>query len=155
MSIYCDGSSHDVPDRPGGWAFVVVRGDAVLLQDSGAQPSASNNTMELTAALKGLNAVIERSWHVDTVVELVSDSRGALDIANGTAALPAHDTELANNLREACATARARTRWVRGHCGDRWNEYVDALAGAAKQTLVPARAKKKAERRRMRTKLRR
>ena len=152
MSIYCDGSSHEDARRPGGWAFLIVRRGEVLLEGTGAHPSASNNTMELQAALCGLTAVLTRGWHAGAEVELVSDSRVTLEIASGAAQLPAHDRELASSVRDAATQACASTRWVRGHSGDRWNERVDALASAAKLTLVPLRVKKKAERRGTRTK---
>lgn len=147
LTIYCDGSSHDVANRPGGWAFVVVEDDEILLEQSGASPATSNTTMELQAALAALNAVLERGWHRDAALTLVSDSRGTLDMASGVAPLPVHDHAIASELRTACARAGATTRWVRGHSGDRWNEYVDSLAAAAKQTLVPKRVQKKAARR--------
>lgn len=108
----------------------------------------------MQAALAGLQAVITRGWHLGASVGLVSDSRGTLEIASGEAPLPAHDTALASALRDAFIAAGATTRWVRGHSGNRWNEHVDALASAAKQTLVPSRVKKKAERRKKRSKLR-
>jgi ribonuclease HI len=142
LSIYCDGASHDRGGWPGGWAFAVVREGAAVLTSSGAFPSTTNNQMELHAALSGLRAVLERGWHVGRAVELVSDSRVTLDIAKGSW-VPRKPDAVAVALRAACVEAGASTRWVRGHSGDAWNERVDALAAEARQSLVPARVKKK------------
>lgn len=150
LSIYSDGSSHGEAGRSGGWAFAVVQEGTCLLEGSGAAASTTNNVMELQAALAGLTAVIERGWHVDATVELVSDSRLTLDVARG-AHLPTVDLALAQTLRAASEQADARTRWVRGHSGDVWNDRVDLLAHEAMQTLVPDKVKKKAERRRRRS----
>jgi ribonuclease HI len=145
LSIYCDGSSHGRSGWPGGWAFVVVEGVQVLLSENGAHRSTTNNIMELQAALAGLNAILARRWHTDAEVELVSDSQFTLRIASGVY-LPGKNRDLALAVRKACVEVVAQVRWVEGHSGDVWNERVDALAHEAKQTLVPARVKKRAER---------
>jgi len=146
LSLYCDGSSHDRSGLPGGWAFIVVSGGEEVLRASGAQRSTTNNVMELTAALEGLRAIVARGWHHRGPVELVSDSRVTLEVAAGTW-MPKRADPLAAQVRSACLEAHALTRWIRGHSGDVWNEQVDALAGEARQTLVPARVKLKAARR--------
>ena len=144
LSIFCDGSSHSRGGLPGGWAFIVVKDDRALVTRSGGHKSTTNNLMELQAALLGLEEVIVRGSVDD--VELVSDSRFTLDIANGSS-LPGKHLTQARALRAAALRANANTRWVRGHSGDTWNEKVDALAHEAKQKFVPARVKRKAERR--------
>jgi ribonuclease HI len=144
LSIFCDGSSHSRGGLPGGWAFIVVKDERALVARSGGEKSTTNNVMELRAALFGLREVIARGGGEE--VELVSDSRFTLDIANGSY-LPTRHLAEARELRAAAIEAGARTRWVRGHSGDAWNEKVDALAHEAKQAFVPARVKKKAERR--------
>lgn len=147
LSVYTDGSSDGQPGRAGGWAYVIVRRGSVLLEGAGADASTTSSSMELRAAHEGLSAVLSRGWHKGAIVELVSDSRVTLDVACG-AYLPATDVSLAKALRQACIDASARTRWVKGHSGDMWNEQVDALAETAKQTRLPARVRKRAARRR-------
>jgi ribonuclease HI len=142
ISVYADGSSHAKGGKPGGWAFVVTRGEEPLVAGSGAYPSTTNNVMELMAATQGLGAVLRHGWQVSESVELVSDSQYALGIANGTYT-PTKNLELAQFLRRLSLVTGASTRWVRGHTGDTWNERCDSLAHDAKQTLVPERVKKK------------
>jgi len=147
LSIYCDGSSHGISGRPGGWAFAVVRQEALLLEGSGGERRSTSNAMELHAVLHGLEAVEARGWHREQAVELVSDSRVALEAAAGLY-VPAHLESLAGAVREAFLRVGARTRWIRGHSGDPWNEWVDALAHQAKQALVPLRVRRKQAQRR-------
>lgn len=144
LSIFCDGSAHARGGLPGGWAFILVKEGAALLTRNGAEKAATSNQMELRAALEGLRAVLALGWADD--VELVCDSKYAIDIASGTY-LPKKHLAEAKELRAAALEAKAAARWVPGHAGDRWNEEADALAHEAKQTLVPERVKKKAARR--------
>lgn len=142
LSIYCDGSCHARGGLPGGWAFILVRKDLAIVTRAGGEKKATNNQMELRAALLGLREVVALGLQAEGV-ELVSDSRFTLDIANGSY-LPKKDLEQAWALREAAVAAGAATRWVRGHSGDPWNERADALAHEAKQALVPLRVRRKA-----------
>jgi len=139
LTIYCDGSAHERPARPGGWAFVVVENDVILLSESGGDKSTNNNEMELEAARLALRAVIERAWHLGREVELISDSRLVVDIATGTEPPPRVHASQGAEVRQLCLSARVHAKWVRSHAGNRWNEHVDAMASAAKTELVPVR----------------
>ena len=68
MNIYTDGSCSDNPG-PGGWAAIVLSDNGEPLRLSGHDPKTTNNRMELTAAIKGLEAVPPGS-----AVTLFSDS---------------------------------------------------------------------------------
>jgi ribonuclease HI len=142
LTVYSDGAAHGRSGWPGGWAFAVVRDDAALLESSGAQRRAASNEMELRAAIAGLHAVLERGWHLTDTIALTTDSLATVKIANGTWA-PRTPDPLAEALRAAAIAAGATARWVKGHAGNRWNERVDALAGAARESLVPARVKRR------------
>ena len=131
LELYCDGSADARVAKPGGWAFLVVRHDKVLVSKSGRSASTTSLVMELEAARAALHEVLKRGWHLEHTVELISDSSIALDIAAGRF-LPKHHLDLAKKLRTKAAAARAQTRWVRAHSGHRWNEAVDALAHEAK-----------------------
>ena len=141
LELYCDGSADAQVGKPGGWAFLVVRNDEVLLSKSGRSASTTSLVMELEAARAALDEVITRGWHLKHTIELISDSSIALDIAAGRF-LPKRHVELAQKLRTAAATARAQTRWVRAHSGHRWNEAVDALAHEAKVKSPAARTQR-------------
>jgi ribonuclease HI len=158
ISVFCDGSSASSGGKPGGWAFVIVRDEKqVLVANYGGHPSCTNNVMELTAAIRGLEALKELMdkdiVSFSEVRELVSDSQYTLNMANG-GWTPSVDSEgnvkngaliedlrgLARNLLSEDAVLssnihlkRPRTRWVPGHTGNTWNEKCDSLAKKGKE----------------------
>jgi ribonuclease HI len=142
VSVYSDGSAEPRSGRAGGWAFVVVQDGLELSSGSGGAPAATNNEMELAAALGGMRCVLERGDYRGGLVELVSDSQLVLEIAGGAVDAKRYGP-LAEALRAACAQTHVRTRWVRGHSGERWNERADALATAAREAQLPAKVRRK------------
>jgi ribonuclease HI len=147
VRVYCDGSAHDAPGLPGGWAFLVVQGERERLRGSGGARSATSTQMELRGALEGLRALGVRG--LLRSVELVSDCKLTVDVASG-APLPQRERDLAAELRDVCQKLDVRARWIRGHAGEVWNERVDALAHEAKQAFVPERVKRKQRQRQAR-----
>ena len=131
LELYCDGSAEAKVGTRGGWAFLIVRDDEVLISRSGSASKTTCLVMEFVAARSALELVVKRRWHTQHVVELISDSSIALDVAAGRFMPKRHGT-VATALREVALEAGARTRWVRAHSGHRWNEAVDALARKAK-----------------------
>ena len=144
LQVFTDGSSAALPGKAGGWAFVVVKSDQAILTGTGGERASTSTRMELQAALSGLEAVLSRGWHQEGPVELVSDSKMALDVANGSD-VPTRDAALCGALRAACLSAGASTQWVRGHSGVAWNERVDLLAREAKHRMLPARLRRRVQ----------
>lgn len=159
ISIYTDGSSHSSGGKPGGWAFVIVYsrpevlGDpktAVIAAGYGGDPSTTNNRMELTGAIKGLEALSQHINFKGHNVELVSDSQYTLGMANGSYS-PSMDAngqrkngdlvsrlqELSQKYLSKALSGRPLTRWVRGHEGDTYNERCDSLAKRGKKENTP------------------
>lgn len=135
LELYCDGSGADRVDRPGGWAFAVVRDGAALLERSGGSPKTTAFLMELEAARAALAWVVEHGASEPAV--LISDSRLTLEVASGLRELKAaRYVEPAAALRALAVATKASTKWVRGHAGHRWNERVDGLARAAKVAVL-------------------
>jgi len=132
ISIYCDGSSSGRPDKPGGWAFVIMKDGLPIFTNYGGNKSTTNNKMELQAAIEGLKAVITNNWHVGQLVELVSDSEYTLKTANSTNH-PQKNIELCTELVRLFDIAQARIRHVYGHTGDIWNERCDSLSKLGKK----------------------
>lgn len=139
LEIYCDGSGAERVDRPGGWAFVVVRNGEVLVERSGGASKTTALTMELMAASAALTWALDERVEVEVV--LISDSRLALEVVAGQRELKrARYVEQAVALRALAVKAKATTKWVRGHSGQVWNERADALAAAAKRRVAPKRS---------------
>jgi ribonuclease HI len=142
--IWTDGACRRNPG-PGGWAAILVDGDAAPVELSGGHPDTTNNRMEYTAALEGLNALPAGSR-----VCIVTDSRLMLDSMTKwiqgwrkrgwvtAAGDPVKNQDLVRALAAAMARhAEVRWHWVRGHetgaehAHKALNDRADHLAVAA------------------------
>lgn len=133
--IYTDGACDPNPG-PGGWA-AILRFGTVEKVLSGSQADTTNNRMELTAALRGLEALKEPS-QVDIYTDSEYLQRGITEWMPGWKAKnwKRKGGKLANlDLWQALDSALARHAvtwyWVRGHAGVRHNLRADALARKA------------------------
>ena len=110
VEIYVDGACSGNPG-PGGWGVLLrYRGTEKTL--SGAQLNATNNQMELMAAIQGLNALVRPCQ-----VKLYTDSEY---VKHGITQW-VHQWQL---------------HWVKGHSNHPENDKVDALARAAIDKLL-------------------
>ena len=152
VKIYTDGGCAPNPG-PGGWAAILLMG-AHEKELKGGEPTSTNNRMELTAAISGLEAL---KW--PCVVDMHTDSQYVRDgitkyirnwKRNGwrTASRdPVKNEDLWRRLDAAVERHTVRWHWVRGHSGDAHNERADALVHEARAELrqgadparVPAR----------------
>ena len=123
VDIYTDGSCLNNPG-PGGWGAIVITGDSPVRLSDG-EPSTTNNRMEITAAIKGLEAV-----SVGTPVTIHSDSQYLVNtMTKGWKRHKNHD--LWAELDRLTGERPVKWRWVKGHAGHPWNEEADRLANAA------------------------
>ena len=136
IDIFTDGACSGNPG-PGGWA-AILRTDAHEKELSGGEKLTTNNRMELTAVIRGLEALKRES----TVV-IHTDSRYVMDGVTQWLARwkrngwktsdkkPVKNEDLWRELDVLCARHEIRWRWVRGHSGHVENERANALARAA------------------------
>ena len=142
VEIFTDGACSGNPG-PGGWG-VVLRFGSYEKELSGGEKSTTNNRMELTAAIKGLEALKE-----PCCVTLTTDSKYVADgIQKGWAKSwqqngwrkadkkPALNPDLWERLLELCDTHKVTINWVKGHAGHPENERCDRLAVEFYQSLV-------------------
>ena len=134
--IHTDGACSGNPG-PGGWGAVIRAGDKEK-ELSGGEKLTTNNRMELTAAIKGLEA-LKRPCRV----VLSTDSRYVMDgltkwlpgwLRNGwktAAKQPVKNADLWQELVAAAAPHQIRWEWVKGHAGHPENERADKLASDA------------------------
>ncbi len=139
--VYTDGGCSGNPG-PGGWAYVLVAGEA-RSERSGAEPSTTNNRMELTAVIMALEDLGERPEGEAAHVELHTDSRYVqLGITEWIAKWvrndwktasgePVKNRELWQRLAACAARLDVSWRWVKGHDGIELNERCDALVRGA------------------------
>ena len=142
VDVFTDGACRGNPG-PGGWAAILrYRGTEKEL--SGFAPDTTNNRMEMTAAIAGLEALTRPCR-----VRLYSDSQYLRDgITKWIDGWKRRDWRTADNqpvknidlwqrLEQAAAPHQVEWHWVRGHAGHPENERADALARAAIATVRP------------------
>jgi len=155
VEVYSDGSA-TTKDKPGGWAWVIVVNGEKYSEGSGYVESATNNDMELLAAIEGLTASFEAIAEIQSgitynpsipsyKVTLISDSQLILGWASGEYQFKQQDKmEKYRKLRSWMEELKAETRWVKGHSGDEHNERCDKLAKEARTGLSKKHAKEEA-----------
>ncbi len=118
--IHTDGACKGNPG-PGGWGTVIEQnGNQQKL--SGSEPQTTNNRMEMTGVIKGLEAV-----DPSAKVLISSDSTYVVNtMTKGWKRKANHD--LWEQLDRLVRDRDISWRWVRGHNGDPGNELADAAA---------------------------
>ena len=124
ITVYTDGSCLNNPGL-GGWGAVVLSQGGEPWRISGHEPGTTNNRMELTAAIKGLEAT-----PFGSAVALYSDSEYLVNTMTRNWKRRANQ-DLWGRLDALAAERHVTWNWVRGHAGDRWNEEADRLAFSA------------------------
>ena len=136
VTLYKDGDCSGNPG-PGGWGAILEWG-GVEKELSGGEISTTNNRMELTAVIRGLQALKE-----PCVVELYSDSKYVIDaLQKGWARSwrskgwiksdkkPALNPDLWEILLDLAEKHELRCHWVKGHAENPKNNRCDELAVA-------------------------
>lgn len=137
VKISTDGACKGNPG-PGGWGVVLRAANGSERELSGGETLTTNNRMELTAAIRGLEA-LKKPCHVILETDSVYVRDGITKWIHGwrkngwrTAdKKPVKNAELWQELIEACARHKIDWRWVKGHNGDPDNERADKLASDA------------------------
>lgn len=136
VEIFTDGACSGNPG-PGGWA-ALLRYKGVEKQLSGGEPRTTNNRMEMTAAIKALEALTKPSK-----VRITTDSQYLMKgitewIHNwkkrgwiNSQKQPVKNAELWKRLDAVASKHTVEWRWVRGHNNHVENELMDALARKA------------------------
>ena len=134
VNLYTDGACSGNPG-PGGWGVILEYGTAQK-ELSGGEANTTNNRMELTAAITGLEALKE-----PCEVTLYTDSKYVADgIDKGWAVSwkrrgwkkadnkPALNPDLWERLLTLLEKHSVKIVWVKGHDGHEYNERCDKLA---------------------------
>ncbi|KKN77034.1 hypothetical protein LCGC14_0363730 [marine sediment metagenome] len=125
ITIYTDGSCKGNPG-PGGWAAVFLHSRAPRVDRfiSGGAAQTTNNRMELTAAIKGLEAI---GW--GTPITIYSDSMYIVGtMTKGWQRR--YNVDLWDRLDKAAEGKDIEWVWVKGHDGNVGNEEADRIAQA-------------------------
>jgi ribonuclease HI len=141
VEIYTDGACRGNPG-PGGWAALLLLGGHER-ELSGAEAQTTNNRMELTAAIRALEALkrpVQARIYTDSkyvmqgICEWVPNwkARGWKTADKK----PVKNQDLWERLDELARTHELEWKWVKGHSGNVGNERVDALANRAIDALL-------------------
>lgn len=136
VDIYTDGACRGNPG-PGGWAAVLTAGGREK-EIMGAEPSTTNNRMELTAAIEALRA-LKRPCRVKLHTDSQYLRQGITEWINGwkrrgwktSGKKAVKNQELWEALDREVARHHVDWIWVKGHAGDPGNERADQLANRA------------------------
>jgi len=143
VEMYTDGACRGNPG-PGGWG-VLLRYGGVEKTLHGGESMSTNNRMELTAVIKGLEALTK-----PCEVLITTDSKyvlkGVTEWMEGWKARgwrtaskkPVLNVELWKQLDELVAKHRIEWSWVKGHSGHAENEIADQLANQGIDELANA-----------------
>ena len=134
VTLYTDGACSGNPG-PGGWGCILEY-NGVQKELSGGETETTNNRMELTAVIEGLQALKE-----SCIVELYSDSKYVIDaLQKGWAESwrqkgwrkadkkPALNPDLWEILLELTARHEMHYHWVKGHADNPMNNRCDEMA---------------------------
>lgn len=142
VTIYTDGACSGNPG-PGGYGVLLISGTN-RKELSGGEAETTNNRMELTAVIVGLEALKRRC-----VVTLYSDSKYVVDMveqdwmkrwrANGwrrSKTEAAKNADLLERLWALLQRHEVRFVWVKGHASNPMNNRCDELAVAASRSAA-------------------
>ena len=142
VDIFTDGACKGNPG-PGGWGALIRYGQHEK-EIAGSENDTTNNRMELMAAIKALNILVE-----PCNVRLYTDSKYVSDgitkwvdgwKRNGwknASKQPVRNADLWHELIDAASRHEIEWNWVKGHNGHEGNERADILASnAADNALI-------------------
>ena len=136
VEIFSDGACSGNPG-PGGWG-TILRFGGHEKELSGYDPETTNNRMELTGAIAGLEA-LTRPCRVRLTTDSEYVKKGMTEWLAGwvrrgwknAQKKPVANRDLWERLLELSEKHHIEWHWVRGHDGHAENERCDSLARAA------------------------
>jgi ribonuclease HI len=133
VEIFSDGACRGNPG-PGGWG-VLLRARGTERELYGGEADTTNNRMELTAAIRALEA-LKRPSRVRFYTDSLYVTKGISEWVRGwkrrgwrtSGKKPVKNVDLWQRLDELAALHDVEWHWVRGHAGHPENERADRLA---------------------------
>lgn len=139
IALFTDGACRGNPG-PGSYAYMIQDPNGnILKSDAGVSPETTNNKMELSGVIKGLEYLSANSTPMHEIF-IYTDSKYVVDGMNSWVAgwkkrgwkkadkkVP-ENVDLWQRLDELNNQLNCTYLWVKGHAGHPQNEYVDELA---------------------------
>jgi|TARA_B110000263_G_C15061361_1_gene397583 ribonuclease HI len=134
IKIYTDGACSGNPGI-GGWGVILLIPEKKPIYLNGGLKDTTNNQMELTATIKGLEyfskseniKIFTDSKYVMNGIEswILNWKKNGWKTANKK---PVKNKDLWINLDIQKSKHQVTWEWVKGHAGDKYNEKADQLA---------------------------
>ena len=143
VQLFTDGACSGNPG-PGGWAFILRHpATGKEIESSGGERETTNNRMEMTAVIRGLEA-LKRPTRLEIISDSIYVGKGFTEWMpkwklngwrrrEGDKFKPIKNEELWRQMDELLSRHQVRFTHVRGHQGHPENERCDVLAVAAYQ----------------------
>ena len=127
FDAYTDGSCNNLsPYGEGGSAYILIRDGKIILESKKGFVGTTNNRMELLAIISAVNSTPEGS-----VLTIHTDSQYCITVLTSTKRQK-KNTDLINIYHSVSSRlSQINFVWVKGHSGNKYNEYVDSLANEA------------------------
>lgn len=146
VTVYTDGACRGNPGI-GGWGVVLGHGEHTR-ELKGAESATTNNRMELTAAIRALEA-LKQSCRVSLTTDSLYVRNGVTDWLprwkrsgwRTSSRKPVKNKDLWTRLDQLLEKHQVEWHWVKGHSGHPGNERADALANTAIDDLLSGTAR--------------
>ncbi len=140
ITIYTDGAASGNPGRAG-WGVVFLmqeKGKEKVVELGGNNPHATNNQMELTAAIEAMKYL--RKHKIEMPIEIFSDSKYVIlgitewienwlrNNWRNAAKKPVLNKELWEELYSLNKAFKPKWTYVKGHADNEHNERADVIA---------------------------
>ena len=131
MEIYTDGGCIPNPGT-GAWAYVIVKDSVAVYQGSGYELETTNNRMEYLALIRALEKLIQVAdprlgCRAQKETMCYSDSMLLVNQGNGVTKRAKKNKDLVAIINEFRLSIAFKMIWVRGHDGNKWNEFCDQM----------------------------
>jgi ribonuclease HI len=141
VEMYTDGACKGNPG-PGGWG-ALLRCNGLEKELFGGERNTTNNRMELTAVIAGLDA-LTRSCQVVVYTDSQYVQKGISEWIHNwkkrgwkTASKePVKNADLWQRLDACRERHQVEWRWVKGHAGHEFNERADSLANRGVDSIL-------------------
>ena len=146
IKIYTDGAcrANGTKNALGGWAYTIIYNDELRLDGWGNEKETTNNRMEMMAIIKALKnfTVLDKEIIVYTDSAYIHNCMKQKWYINwqkngwvNAAREPVKNKDLWEQIIPYFSNPFISFEKVKGHNGDKWNEYVDKLAVRAAKAL--------------------